>query len=34
MRGDRIMAYTKDGMGMYVGKYRVVCEFCRATLKP
>lgn len=28
------MGYTKDGMNMYVGKYRVVCEFCRATLKP
>ena len=28
------MSYTKDGMNMYVGKYRVVCEFCRKTLKP
>ncbi|WP_291651325.1 hypothetical protein [Clostridium sp.] len=28
------MAYTKNGMNMYVGRYRVVCEFCRETLKP
>ncbi|CAI3544520.1 conserved hypothetical protein [Clostridium neonatale] len=26
--------YTKDGMNMYTGTYRVVCEFCRETLKP
>ncbi len=28
------MAYTKDGMNMYIGQYRVVCEFCRETLRP
>ncbi|ELU5588402.1 hypothetical protein [Clostridium perfringens] len=28
------MSYTKNDMNMYVGKYRVVCEFCRETLKP
>lgn len=26
--------YTKDDMNMYVGQYRVVCEFDRVTLKP